>query len=343
MSSNATQSTASSQSIVASAWLSPRAIVRASGIAAVAVTPITYAVVRHANEVYANELGTTPEMLGATENVLIAKTVLVGVIVGVFLVTTIAASGAGWVMGSVFSHFLEVHLPKFHRHLTGNGSQGGSWLKRFGRWAVQLLPLIAALGIASVGMLLVAVSTTAKGAEGAWLVGGLALFMFGIGLVTRFIGGDVDSGGNRLVALGEFPGVRRLSVLLLTASFAWLVFAMTSGLEQSAKTEAERVLRGENRSDGVFTPLLLAGRPVPAQVAMLGDTDPLSLCDGRSVTALLTTDSRSLLLVVYPASSTYPLTTRSHDVHVVHAPHELYAVTTGLSDFGKCSTEPMRP
>jgi len=76
---------------------------------------------------------------------------------------------------------------------------------------------------------------------------------------------------------------------------------------------------------------------------MLGDTDPLSLCDGRSVTALLTTDSRSLLLVVYPASSTYPLTTRSHDVHVVHAPHELYAVTTGLSDFGKCSTEPMRP
>ena len=290
---------------------------------------VTYSVARHTNDVYAQNLGVTPEALGATQGVLIPIALILAITM-VALGMLLLASG---VLGAIPSaalmrRALQRRSPMLSRWLRG------SWRPNhgLGRWRVLRGLTRLVLGCAPLVFFtaLAAFSTRVLPNGTANFLVFATLFSLGTGAsigVADFLWPTSPSTEKWSTATE-----RRIAGCVGAALLAILSVITIGGitaLEDGATGRAKLLLSGTIETKSSLTEYLLAGQKSAARVIPLGSTDPLALCDNKRVTRLIASSDSDYLLVVYPERGSAAL-------GVYRVPREAYTVVTGLKRSEPC-------
>ena len=317
--------------------VSVRTVIRVGGIAAVGAAPITYSITRNANEAYANTLGVTPELLGATEPILLSKAILLALIFGGFVGSVIASAAAGWQGGSVTLEHLQLHHSALFARIAAKQGASRSYPERVRDGAARALLKAIAISVIAIGIVVMGLATTYDFTNSAILLGAFLFFIAGFTMLRRLNRVQPLPKPPFMVRLRRTSGLKSLLALVALAVAGWALFSGTLILDSSARGNGRALLLGDPPRRNFVTSMLIAGQPVAAQVVPLTDADPLRLCGGAAWTLLLGNDDRTLVLIRYPESLNYPLQEPSSDVYVAYAPRDLYTLKTPAGGPSVCS------
>lgn len=296
-----------------------------------ALAALTYAVLRDTNDAYARALGLTPEDLGASQGVLLAKALLLA-----FLITTVLVLLVGPVVlglqacDRALDRFEGGHPTATERFLRFHSQAGGRrpwWYVALQVVGVVILVVVLGLFLGRVWVLATRLWPSVDDSVGFWAMLGVFGFVVAIpvSLISRMMREPVAQQPTAL-GVGAWIAITVFAALLAV----WVV----NGLEVDARKQAETLVAGRSRSVSPFlVELLLAGQVSPAQAVPLEKVDPLSLCDGKKVPMLIGSTSEDYLLLVFPESGGVA-------EGVFRAPRSHYTVVTGFDHSRPC-TVPM--
>ncbi|GIL36023.1 hypothetical protein [Phycicoccus sp. DTK01] len=290
-----------------------------SGLVAAVLAAATYAITRDANEVYARSLGLTPEEIGASQSVLVAKATLVFLLILALISATTAAYITGRVtaarvVGKISRNSAAIRWLKFRSIQSGRtaASRLCAGLVAFSPLGVSLLPMAAMLVLQEMvnpAILFVASSFA---------------FSFGYEFAA---GVSVDIQPLRFrIAKASVVGVACWCVLIASA----LTWVAVSHLETTARSRAQQLLSYDFNKQTAIVDLFLTGQAKAASIALLdAENDPLGACEQRRVPILIAQTSTDYLVALYPNR-------RQNAIGIFRLPRDYYSVVTGLSPSRPC-------